>query len=157
MSLRRSSKLARMMLNMSALILTVGIAILFYFGVVYGIKKLANYSYDFSYQIFGDVAVEAPPGRDVKVTIMKGESTMNIASKLKDAKVIVDKYSFFIKLKLMELGKKDDDPETSGFDVMPGTYILNTSMSYNEVLDIITDYSKSIEAETTVEDVESTP
>ncbi|MCR5330355.1 MAG: endolytic transglycosylase MltG [Lachnospiraceae bacterium] len=157
MSSRGSSKVARLLLNMSVVILTIGIAIIFYVAVAYGIRRAANYSYDFAYQIFGDVAVEAAPGRDVKVTIMKGESTMNIASKLQDAKVIVNKYSFFVKLKLMELGKKDNDPETSKYDVMPGTYILNTSMSYNEVLDIISDYSKSIEQETTVEDVESTP
>ncbi len=157
MARRGRSKAPRILLNMSVVVLTIGIAIIFYVAVAYGIKKLANYSYDFSYQVFGNVAVEAAPGRDVKVTIMKGESTMNIASKLEASKIIVNKYSFFLKLKLSELGKKDNDPETVRYDVMPGTYILNTSMSYDEILDIITDYSKSIEQETNVEDVESTP
>jgi UPF0755 protein len=27
---------------------------------------------------------------------------------------------------------------------MPGTYIINSSMTYDEILDIITDYSKSV-------------
>ncbi|MCR5685616.1 MAG: endolytic transglycosylase MltG [Lachnospiraceae bacterium] len=141
----RSSKIARALLNLSVIVLTIGIAAIFYTAVAYGIKKLAAYSYDFTYQIFGDVAVEAPPGRDVKVTILKGENSMNIASKLEDARVIVNKYSFYAKLKLKE------------YDIMPGTFILNTSMSYDEVLDTITDYTKSIDAEITVDEVEDSP
>ena len=156
MSSRGSSKTARMLLNMSTVILIIGIAIIFYIVVGYGIKKLASYAYDFAYQVFGDVAVEAAPGRDVKVTILKGESTMNVASKLEDAKVIVNKYSFYVKLKIMSLGGKKD-PDSERVDVMPGTYILNTSMSYDEVLAIISDYSQSIEQETTVEEVEAAP
>ena len=145
MAAGRSSKVARLLLNFSIIVLTIGIAAIFYTAVAYGIKKLAAYSYDFTYQIFGDVAVEAPPGRDVKVTIMKGETSMNIASKLEDAKVIVNKYSFYVKLKLKE------------YDIMPGTFMLNTSMSYDDVLETITDYTKSIDAEITVEETEELP
>ena len=140
-----SNRAVRILLNLAVGVLTVGIAIIFYAVVVYGIKKVANYSYGFSYQLFGDVSVEADPGRDVKVTILKGESSMNIASKLEDAKVIVDKYSFYVKLKLKK------------YEIMPGTFVLNTSMTYDEVLSIITDYDQSIEAEVTVEETESTP
>ena len=142
---RGTSKIPRILLNMSVVVLTIGIAVIFYIAVAFGIKKLAGMSYDFSYQIFGNVAVEAPPGRDVKVTILKGESSMNIASKLESAKVVVDKYSFYLKLKLKE------------YNIMPGTYELNTSMSYDEVLDVITDYSNSIEQELTVDEVEESP
>ena len=142
MSSGGSSKIPRLLLNFSVIILTIGIAVIFYIAVAYGVKRLAGFSYDFAYQVFGDVAAEAPPGRDVRITIMKGESSMNIADKLENAKVIVDKYSFYVKLKLKE------------YDIMPGTYVLNTSMSYDEVLDVITDYSQSVEQEVTVEDVE---
>ena len=142
---RGTSRIPRILLNMSVVVLTIGIAVIFYIAVAFGIKKLAGMSYDFAYQIFGNVAVEAPPGRDVKVTILKGESSMNIASKLESAKVVVDKYSFYLKLKLKE------------YNIMPGTYELNTSMSYDEVLDVITDYSNSIEQELTVDEVEESP
>lgn len=142
---RGSNRGVRMLLNMSITILTIGIAVIFYAIVVYGIKKGADYSYNFAYQLFGDVSVEAEPGRDVKITIMKGESTMNIASKLEDAKIVSNKYSFFVKLKLKK------------YEVMPGTFVLNTSMTYDEVLARITDYGQSISEETTVEDTESAP
>ncbi|MBR5967240.1 MAG: endolytic transglycosylase MltG [Lachnospiraceae bacterium] len=140
-----SNKAVRVLLNIALGILTIGIAIIFYAVVVYGIKKAAGYSYDFAYQLFGNTSVEAAPGRDVKITILKGESSMNIASKLEDAKLVTSKYSFYLKLKLKD------------YEVMPGTFVLNTSMTYDDILKIITDYGQSIDAETTVEDVESTP
>jgi UPF0755 protein len=140
-----SNKAVRILLNFALGILTIGIAVIFYAVVVYGIKKAANYSYDFAYQLFGNTTVEAAPGRDVKVTILKGESSMNIASKLEDAKLVTSKYSFYLKLKMKD------------YEIMPGTFELNTSMTYDDILQVITDYGQSIDAETTVEDVESTP
>ncbi len=151
-SSKGSNKAVRVLLNFALGILTIGIAVIFYAVVVYGIKKAAGYSYDFAYQLFGNVSMEAAPGRDVKITILKGESTMNIASKLEDAKLVTSKYSFYTKVKLLQWGNKKNPME-----IMPGTFVLNTSMTYNDILAIITDYSKSIDAETTVEDVESTP
>jgi len=140
-----SNKAVRVLLNFALGILTIGIAVIFYAVVVYGIKKAAGYSYDFAYQLFGDTSVEAAPGRDVKITILKGESSMNIASKLEDAKLVTSKYSFYLKLKMKD------------YEIMPGTFVLNTSMTYDDILQVITDYGQSIDAETTVEDVESTP
>ncbi len=140
-----SNKAVRVLLNFALGILTIGIAVIFYAVVVYGIKKAAGYSYDFAYQLFGDTSVEAAPGRDVKITILKGESSMNIASKLEDAKLVTSKYSFYLKLKMKD------------YEIMPGTFELNTSMTYDDILQVITDYGQSIDAETTVEDVESTP
>ena len=56
---------------------------------------------------------------------------MDIASKLELNRVIVDKYSFYLKTKLQNKV------------IMPGTYRVNSSMTYDEILDIITDYSNS--------------
>ncbi len=141
---RRSNGL-KMLLRMTGGVLQICINIIFYAAVVIMIIKAADFSYDFAYQVFGDVSVEAAPGRDVKVQILKGETSMNIAAKLEDSRVVVNKYSFYLKTKLKE------------YDIMPGTFILNTSMSYDEVLEVITDYSKSIDEEESVEAVESGP
>lgn len=139
---KRKTNVLRIIRNFSIGIVIVIIVGAFYIAAAYGIKKASAYSYDFAYQIFGDVPVEEAPGRDVKITILKGETSMNIASKLEDSKLIKNKYSFFLKLKLKE------------YDIMPGTFILNTSMSYDKILEVITDYSLSIDAEKNVEDVE---
>jgi UPF0755 protein len=95
--------------------------------VIYGSRK----AYNFTYQLYGPVTVDNEPGRTVPIKINKGESTMDIASKLELNRVIVDKYSFYLKVKLQNKV------------IMPGTYRVNSSMTYDEILDIITDYSNS--------------
>ena len=82
------------------------------------------------------------PGYQVEVQILKGESTMSIASKLEVSNVIQNKYSFYVKTKLKK------------YDIMPGTFVLNTSMDYDEILDVITNISNSIAEEKSIEDTE---
>ena len=57
----------------------------------------------------------------------------------KENRVVALKYSFLLKTKLKE------------YNIMPGTYILNTSMDYNDILEIITNASNSIAQEESVE------
>ena len=77
---------------------------------------------------------------------------MNVATKLETNKLIPDKYSFFLKVQIGNLGSGKKKYEIKG-----GTYELNTSMNYDEILSMITDAGKSLEGEVTVEDAESTP
>ncbi len=99
--------------------------VIFYVLVVAAVYKGSTFLYHFSYEVFGSVARTEEPGTDVPVQIYRGETTMNIATKLETSLVIVDKYSFYVKTKL------------KNYDIMPGTYILNTSMDYDEILEII--------------------
>ncbi|MBE5961566.1 MAG: endolytic transglycosylase MltG [Lachnospiraceae bacterium] len=126
-------------LKITGTILRWMLNILFYVVVVFVIVKAGTYAYNFSFEVFGSVAVEAEPGRDVEFQILKGESTMDIANKLEVSKLITDKYSFYTKTKLKE------------YDIMPGTFILNTSMDYDEILSVITDIKNSIAEEVAVE------
>ena len=80
------------------------------------------------YQIFGEVSVQKAPGTDLEFTINEGESTMAIAQRLEYGKLVVNKYSFYIRAKL----------DTAGAGILPGTYELNTSMTYGEILSVIT-------------------
>ena len=82
--------------------------------------------------MFGSVAVDPEPGRDREFQISTGESTMDIANKLENGNFIVNKYSFYFKTNFKE------------YLVQPGTYLLNTSMVYDEILAVITDYKNSI-------------
>lgn len=133
-------------LKISGGILQLLINVAFYIAVVLLIIKAANFAYDFAYQVFGDVPYDAESTRQVEVQILKGESSINIATKLETNKLIVDKYSFYIKTKLKE------------YNIMPGTFILSPAMSYDEILAVITDYSQSIvQDEMTVEEQENAP
>ena len=51
-------------------------------------------------------------------------------------KVVVNQYTFYLKVQLFE------------YKIMQGTFPLNTSMTYDEILDVITDLTKAIPEET---------
>ncbi|MDD4112465.1 MAG: endolytic transglycosylase MltG [Herbinix sp.] len=126
-TLKISSLILRLLLNTIFVILLVVL-------VIYGSRT----AYNFTYQLYGPVTVESEPGRTVPIRINKGESSMDIAGKLEVNRVIVDKYSFYFRAKLQDKV------------IMPGTYRVNSSMTYNEILDIITDYSNSEVQDSTV-------
>ncbi len=134
------STTGNVVLKITGTILRWMLNILFYVVVVFAIVKAGTFAYNFSFEVFGSVSVEAEPGRDVEFQILKGESTMDIANKLEVSKLIVDKYSFYTKTKLKE------------YNIMPGTFILNTSMDYDEILSVITDIKNSIAEEESVEE-----
>ncbi len=106
--------------------------IVFYILAIMLIVTASRKAYDFAYQLYGPVAVDEAPGREKPIQIRKGEGTMDVASKLELNRLVVDKNSFYVKAKFQDAV------------IMPGTYMLNTSMTYDEILEIITDYSKSI-------------
>lgn len=137
----------RVLLRMSGGFLKICVNIVIYALVIFLIYKAAIYSYDFTYRVMGSETVDPDEasGREVKIQILKGETSMNIAAKLETNKVIVDKYSFFVKLKLR------------GDEVMPGTYMLKSWSTYDDIIREITDATKSLEAEESVEDVEGSP
>lgn len=119
-------------LKISSYILRLLLNIIFYILVVILVIYASKAAYNFTYQLYGPVAVDEEPGRDILIQIKKGESKMDISGKLELYRAIVNKYSFYLKTELQNS------------NIMPGTYRINSSMTYDEILDIITDYSASI-------------
>lgn len=113
-------------LKVISTILKILLNILFYTIVIILLVKISGMAHDFGYQVFGKVTASQAPGHDATIQVKKGESTMNIASKLEVNGIIVNKYSFFLKAKLKK------------YNLMPGTYKLNTSMTYDEIFNILT-------------------
>ena len=97
-------------LKITSFIIRLLMNIMFYVLVAFLIVNVSKQAFQFTYQLYGPVAVEKEPGRDLIIQIKKGESTMDIASKLEVNRVIVNKYSFYVKTKI------EDDT------IMPGTY-----------------------------------
>ncbi len=116
----------QLVLKITSFILRLLLNILFYTIVVILIARASKITYDFCYQIFGQVTASQEPGRDIEIRIDKGESTMNVAGNLELKRIIVNKYSFYVKAKLKK------------HTIMPGTYTLNTSMTYDEIFAVIT-------------------
>ena len=107
--------------------------VLFYIFVIFLVYRASVFVYDFCYQVFGDVVVEEKPGVNVEISIPEGTSTMELASKLEMNRLVVNRYSFYIKVKLM------------GYKILAGTYHLNTSMTYDDIINTITNYANAIE------------
>ncbi len=120
-------------LSFTSFMLQMFVAILFYVIVILLVSNLSSTAYDFCYEIYGTVTVDKAPGTDVTFVVEEGESTLNVAKKLELNQIIVNDYTFFIRTKF------------SGKTIFPGTYILNTSMSYEEILDVIADYETALE------------
>lgn len=129
---------SKLIMNITSVILHLLVNFIFYVLIIMVIIKCSKVAYDFSYQLFGNVAVEAEPGTDVTVEIKKGESTYGIAKKLELNRIIVNKYSFYVKAKITKQV------------IMPGTYVVNTSMNYEQILEVITK-RKAVQDETATE------
>jgi UPF0755 protein len=126
------STTVKLTLKVTSFIVRLLLNIVFYVLVVLLIINISKKAFEFTYEIYGPVTVDEAPGRDIIFQIAKGESRMDIASKLEMNRAIKNKYTFFLKTKLQE------------YVIMPGTYVINSSMTYDDILAVITDYSKSI-------------
>lgn len=113
-------------LNTAKGILSILINLVVILVLVYIVLNVSRVIYDTSYNIFGNTGVTEGEGIDVFIKVEQGESTMNVARKLEQNKVIDNPYSFYIHAKLKE------------YSIMPGTFALNTSMNYDDIFAIIT-------------------
>lgn len=99
------------------LIVCALVVLLLYEGVTRG--------YEFGHEIFYATSMEAAPGRDRNVTIEEGTSVTEAAKLLKSYGLIPNEYSFVIQGIFFD------------YDVNPGTYTLNTSMTSKEILQLM--------------------
>ena len=101
----------------NTLLKLVIIAILI-FAAIYGTKA----AYEFGYSVFTTGPLEEAPGRDVEVTVLSGMTRQSIGSLLVNEGVIRNATVFYIQATIY------------GYDLKPGTYILNTSQSVESIL-----------------------
>ncbi len=115
-------------------IIHIVLNIAFYMVVVLVIIRASKYAYGFAYQVFGNTTVDAPPGVEIQLKIEKGAGTMDLAAVLETNRIIANRYSFYLKVKIMD------------YNIQAGTYVLNSSMTYDDILNTITNYANSLEA-----------
>lgn len=123
---------AKIAIDVVGFILHLLLNIVFYAVVIFAIYKVGITAKEFCYQVFGNYTMDAEPGINAEITIQEGASTMEVAAALEMNRLIPNRYSFYLKVQLMKE------------KILAGTYILNTSMTYDEILDQITNYANSI-------------
>ena len=99
------------------------------FIVLFGTYKLCSLSYNSCYEIFGTVTPQNEPGQNKLFEVMDDDSMSDVSERLQENGLIVNKYTFMVRTKLM-------DPEKTV--LRPGKYMLNTSMDYEEIINQLT-------------------
>ena len=89
--------------------------------------KGTTMAYSYGYAIFNDVPVEESPGTDISVTIDKDTSAREIGNILESQGLVNNGFVFFIQTKMIEKGS----------EIKPGRYELNTSMTAEEMINIM--------------------
>ena len=96
--------------------------------IVYVIVRGFSVAYSFSYEVFSDSAKNRSDTTYVVVNIQPDFTTSSVSELLYDKGVIKNKYVMMAKIKL----------NGAGSEIKVGKYGLSPSMTYNEILQIIT-------------------
>ena len=81
--------------------------------------------YAFGHSLFYESSVEQAPGRDIVVTVPDGQSDSDTIHELKKDGLIDNELAMRVQMKFYD------------YEIHPGTYTLNTSMSANKMLQIL--------------------
>lgn len=103
--------------------------IVLYLLLVFSVAILCFHGYRFCYAVFADVRVEEQPGKDITFLVSSADSFRDIAAKLQEKGVIRDRYSFLARAGIMDTDRNK---------IYAGKYILNNSMTYEQVINHLT-------------------
>lgn len=97
-------------------------------GVVFLIYRGALISYDYGYRIFTEPAVSAGEGRKVTVSVTEDMSALDIGKLLESKGLVRDAKLFMMQYYLSEYLE----------DVKPGEFEFSTSMTAEEMMEVMT-------------------
>lgn len=103
--------------------------IVLYSLLVLGVVFVCVHGYRFCYDVFADVRVEGQPGKDITFSVSSTDDFRDIAAKLQEEGVIRDRHSFLARAGIMDTDRNK---------IFPGQYILNNSMTYEQVINRLT-------------------
>ena len=89
--------------------------------------KAGKSAYSFGYQVFAQKPVSSPPGKNVSVTVSEGMTGAELGKVLKNRELIRDARVFQVQMELSEYKNQ----------IHPGTYILNSSQTADEMLAVL--------------------
>lgn len=98
--------------------------------LVEGVSK----GYAFGYEVFHSTAVEAAPGTDKTITIPENQEPRDTIEMLRDVGLIRNAYTALIQMYFYD------------YEIYPGTYTLNTSMTSKEMLQVLNEKPEETES-----------
>lgn len=115
----------RLAYNVVVLVVEILLVLLVAFGII----KCCQSSYHFCYEVFGSVSLEEEPGQNKDFQVRKSDDMYRVAKRLRKEKLIKNPYSFYARTMMMD---------QSQIKLRPGSYVLNTSMDYEEIINELT-------------------
>ena len=112
-------------------ILTHGLHVLFKIAVVavfvlalfYGMR----WAYRFGYSVFTTPTVDQAPGRNVEFTVLEGQTLRSVGEELVQNGLTANSSIFVVQARIY------------GYEILPGSYTLNTSQTIYEMLRIMSE------------------
>ena len=105
--------------------------------VVMFVYKYAFVAYDYGYRIFGEKPITSGEGRDITVVVSNGDGAKEIGEVLESKGLIRDAKLFVIQEKLSNYSGK----------IPSGEYVLNTSMTAEEMIEVMATGVSTVEEE----------
>lgn len=121
-------KAAGMIISISMQMIICALVIILLYNA--GVK-----GFEFGESVFSPTAVSAEPGRDMIVIIEEDASAMEVAKLLEDKGLINDYKVFFVQALLYKA------------EFQPAAYTLNTSMTSEDMIEVLTTVVKTEESE----------
>ncbi|MBQ8625872.1 MAG: endolytic transglycosylase MltG [Agathobacter sp.] len=102
----------------------LGITMILALLVIYATVSVSLTGFDFGYRVFTEPAMEEEPGHNVSITIDASMGGSEIGKELESKGLVRNASLFQIQLMLSAYAE----------DILPGTYVLNTSMTAKEMM-----------------------
>ena len=92
--------------------------------------RVAKVFYGYGYEIFAQTPMSEPPGRNVTITVEKGDTVSDIGSLLED-KGLIQEDPLGLLFRLQERFSENHG------NIVPGTYELNSAMTPDEMIAVM--------------------
>lgn len=106
---------------------SIFLKVVIYVVIFLGIFNLGKTTYHYTHAVFYEEAMEAEPGRTMRVKIPEDMSSEELAKALEKQGLVKDARIFRIQMKVKDFPEK----------VKAGSYELNTSMTPSQMLEIL--------------------
>ena len=109
----------------------IAAAAVFVLALFYGVR----WAYRFGYSVFTTPTMEAAPGRDIEISVLEGQSVRSVGEELVQNGLIAKSSIFAVQARIY------------GYEILPGTYTLNTSQTIYEMLRIMSTAAETAAAD----------
>ena len=127
------SRMTKEINKITGTIISVSGKLIIYAVVIMLLVEGMSQGYAFGHEVFYSTSMSEAPGKDITVTIGEDTALSDVADDLFKLGLVGNKYAVIIQAYFYD------------YEVYPGTYVLNTSMTSKQILGIICEVPEATE------------